>query len=100
MLKNFWGDFLEKLKQYAGRGSKMDCLYKKKSVDLIKNKKWAQPEVLLKEPMPVQIHWFSNHWEKGFVNIWEIYFNQSADFEQKFIGCFMDAYGCLGIDLS
>ena len=23
------GDFLEKLKQYSGRGSKMDCLFKK-----------------------------------------------------------------------
>ena len=26
----FWGDFLEKLKQFSWRGSKMDCLYKKK----------------------------------------------------------------------
>ena len=29
-LNNFWGDFLEKLKQFLGRGSKMDCLYKKR----------------------------------------------------------------------
>ena len=26
LLNNFWGDFLEKLKQFSGRGSKMDCL--------------------------------------------------------------------------
>ena len=26
---NFEGDFLEKLKQFSGRGSKMDCLLKK-----------------------------------------------------------------------
>ena len=26
------GDFLEKFKQFSGRGSKMDCLYKKKGV--------------------------------------------------------------------
>ena len=77
----------------------MDCLYKKKGVDQIKNKKWAQPGVLLRERMSIQIHWFSNHWEKGFVSIWGIYFNQGADFEHKFIGCFMDVYGCVGIDL-
>ena len=29
LLNNFWGDFLEKLKQFSGRRSKMDCLYKK-----------------------------------------------------------------------
>ena len=36
MLNNFWGDFLEKLKQFSGRGSKMDCLYKKGVIDQIK----------------------------------------------------------------
>ena len=30
LLNNFWGDFLEKLKQFSGRQSKMDGLYKKK----------------------------------------------------------------------
>ena len=29
LLNNFWGDFLEKLKQFSGRGSKMDCLQKR-----------------------------------------------------------------------
>ena len=29
LLNNFWGDFSEKLKQFSGRRSKMDCLYKK-----------------------------------------------------------------------
>ena len=28
MQKNFCGNFLEKLKQFSGRGSKMDCLQK------------------------------------------------------------------------
>ena len=36
LLNNFWGDFLEKLKQFSGRGSKMDCLYKKGVIDQIK----------------------------------------------------------------
>ena len=27
---NFWGDFLEKLKQFSGRWSKIDCIKKKK----------------------------------------------------------------------
>ena len=36
MLNNFWGDFLEKLKQFSGQGSKMDCLYKKGVIDQIK----------------------------------------------------------------
>ena len=30
LLNNFWGDFLEKLKHFSGRQSKMDGLYKKK----------------------------------------------------------------------
>ena len=29
LLNNFLGDFLEKLKQFSGRGSKVDCLLKK-----------------------------------------------------------------------
>ena len=28
-LNSFWGNFLEKLKQFLGWGSKMECLYKK-----------------------------------------------------------------------
>ena len=28
----FWDDFLEKLKQFSGRGSKMDCLLKKRCI--------------------------------------------------------------------
>ena len=34
MLNNFGGDFLENLKQFSGRGSKMDCLLKKGVVKL------------------------------------------------------------------
>ena len=29
MLNNFWGDCLEKLKRFSGRGPKIDCLLKK-----------------------------------------------------------------------
>ena len=29
MLNNFLGQFLEKLKQFLGQGSKMDCFFKK-----------------------------------------------------------------------
>ena len=37
MLNNFWGDFLEKLKQFLGRESKMDCLFKKETTEETSN---------------------------------------------------------------
>ena len=37
LLNNFWGGFLEKLKQFLGRGSKMGCLFiKKRNVQLFR----------------------------------------------------------------
>ena len=57
MLNNFWGDFLEKLKQFSGPGSQMDCLLKKKVYALPTFANPTTDDQLL----PKQNHYKANH---------------------------------------